>query len=115
MKVHVHDSKVHRELPAYEHIARRWTSSSHPGRANIRKLLDFFEVTGPKGKTHIVIVMDAAQMSLRDLQVVFMPDGFDEKFVKAAIVKLLGTLDYLHTEAEVVHTGIYTGPFVLFA
>ena len=80
--------------------------SSHPGRGNIRRLLDSFEVTGPHGK-HIILVFEAAQMSLRDMKLVFRQNGFDEDFVKGAIIELLKALDFLHTHGEVVHTGIH--------
>ncbi|KAL1873370.1 hypothetical protein Plec18167_006421 [Paecilomyces lecythidis] len=46
-------------------------------------------------------------MSLRDMKVVFRPNGFDEEFVKGAIIELLKALDYLHSCASVVHTGTY--------
>jgi hypothetical protein len=40
------------------------------------------------------------------MDTVFMNgNGFDEGFVKGAIKELLEALDFLHTEAELVHTG----------
>jgi hypothetical protein len=39
------------------------------------------------------------------MRVVFRRDGFDEDFVKGAIIELLQALDFLHSEGEVVHTG----------
>ena len=45
-------------------------------------------------------------MSIRDMDSVFMKGrGFDEQFVQGAIKELLEAIDYLHTVAEVVHTG----------
>ncbi|CAG8899765.1 unnamed protein product [Penicillium egyptiacum] len=82
--------------------------SSHRGRGNIRRLLDSFEVTGPQGK-HIVLVFEAAQISLRDLKLVFRPGGFDEDFVRGTIIELLKALDFLHTHGEVVHTDFHPG------
>lgn len=105
LKVYVHTSLVHRELPSYRHISRLIADSSHEGRSNIRTLLDSFEVTGPHGN-HIVLVFEAAQMSLRDMKLVFRQDGFDEDLVRGAIIELLKALDFLHTQGEVIHTGI---------
>ena len=65
LKVYVHSSLVHRELPFYNHIAHRIEDSAHKGRSNIRKLLDSFDVRGPHGK-HVTLVFEACQMSLRD-------------------------------------------------
>lgn len=80
---------------------------SYKGRGinNIRKLLNFFEVTGPHGK-HAVLVFEPAQMSLRDMRFVFRREGFEEEFVQGAIIELLKALDFLHSHGEIVHTGI---------
>ncbi|KAM0116433.1 hypothetical protein ACP6JC_007025 [Aspergillus fumigatus] len=79
--------------------------STHEGRGNVRRLLDSFVVNGPDGD-HVVLVFEPAQMSLRDMKVVFRPEGFDEDFVRGAIIELLKALDFLHTHGEIVHTGI---------
>lgn len=107
--MYVHTSSVHRELPFYHHIAHCIADSSHQRWGNIRRLLDSFEVNGPHGK-HIILVFEAAQMSLRDMKVVFRRDGFDEDFVRGAIIELLQVLDFLHSQGEVVHTGIVSSP-----
>lgn len=50
-------------------------------------------------------------MSIRDMDIVFMDSrGFSEGFVKGAIKELLEALDFLHTEAQSVHTGTYALP-----
>lgn len=108
----MHTSFVQRELPVYHHIARRMAESSHQGRSNIRRLLDSFEVTSPHGK-HIILVFEPAQMSLRDMRLAFRQDGFDENFVRGAIIELLKALDFLHTHGEVVHTGIAPLPIFI--
>ncbi|KAK9630037.1 hypothetical protein V6Z98_003587 [Aspergillus fumigatus] len=105
LKVYVRTSLVHRELPSYHHIASRMKDSTHEGRGNVRRLLDSFVVNGPDGD-HVVLVFEPAQMSLRDMKVVFRPEGFDEDFVRGAIIELLKALDFLHTHGEIVHTGI---------
>lgn len=102
--MYVHTSQVHRELPFYEHIAPRMTQGNHQGRENIRKLLRTFNLSGPHG-THVVLVVQPAQMSLRDMKAVFFKDGFDESLVKGAIAELLLALDFLHGQGETVHTG----------
>ncbi|KAJ0416883.1 kinase-like domain-containing protein [Aspergillus carlsbadensis] len=114
LKIYVHTSLVHRELPLYHHIAGHVGDSSHPGRRNIRSLLDSFEIKGPDGN-HLVLVFDPAQMSLRDMKVVFFPDGFHEDFVRGAVIELLKGLDFLHTQAEIVHTDVHPGNMLLGA
>lgn len=104
LKIYIHNSVQHRELPFYQHLEKA-LPSSHPGAKNVRKLLDSFKVLGPHGE-HVALALQVAQMSLRDMDTVFMKGrGFDEGFVKGAIQELLEALDFLHTEAQVVHTG----------
>ncbi|QKX62240.1 uncharacterized protein TRUGW13939_09399 [Talaromyces rugulosus] len=113
LKVYVHTSLVHRELPFYHHIAPRIANgNSHKGQENIRRMLDSFDVVGPHGK-HVILVFEPAQMSLRDMKLVFRPDGFDEDFVRGAITELLQAVDFLHSHGEVVHTDIHPGNMLL--
>lgn len=81
------------------------TTTENLGARNIRQLLHSFEIRGPHG-THAVLVFQPAQMSLRDMKAVFQKDGFDETLVKGTVQELLKALDFLHTEAQVVHTGM---------
>jgi serine/threonine-protein kinase SRPK3 len=65
LKIYIHNSAQHRELPFYEHL-NKILPSTHPGVSNVRKLQDSFEVVGPHGK-HIALVLQVSQMSLRDM------------------------------------------------
>ena len=82
---YVHTSLVHREIPFYHHIGPRLGKRSPKEPVNIRSLLDSFQIAGPRAM-HIVLVFEAAQMSLRDMKAVFRPAGFDEDFVRGAIL-----------------------------
>ncbi|KAJ5481567.1 hypothetical protein N7475_000379, partial [Penicillium sp. IBT 31633x] len=107
LKVYIHNSVFHRELPFYQHIAPHM-SSDHPGRENIRRFLDSFTITGPDGK-HIVLVQEPALISLFDLSQRMSDNRFPEQTVKEVITELLEALDFLHTECEVVHTDVHYG------
>ncbi|KAK9237119.1 kinase-like domain-containing protein [Lipomyces kononenkoae] len=112
LKIYIHNSVRHRELPFYNHL-NKILPSHHPGANNIRKLLGTFEIIGPHGK-HIALALQVSQMSLRDLDTVFMRGrGFDEEFVKGAIRELLEALDFLHTEVQAVHTDVHPGNLLL--
>ncbi|KAB8213561.1 kinase-like domain-containing protein [Aspergillus novoparasiticus] len=84
------------------------------GRTNIRRLLDLFEITG-EHSNHIILVFEAAQMSLRDMKPVFRPEGFDETFVQGTVTKLIEALDNVYNCGEVVHTDIHPGNMLLGA
>ncbi|QGI63646.1 hypothetical protein CEK26_007597 [Fusarium fujikuroi] len=104
LKIYVHTSRNHREIPVYESMSPILAKSSNPGRNNIRHLLGSFEISGQDGR-HKVLVMQPAQMSLRDFKQVFRPDGgFDENFVRGAIQELLKALEFIHEKAQLVHT-----------
>ncbi|KAK1507576.1 protein kinase domain-containing protein [Colletotrichum tamarilloi] len=97
LKIYIHNSAQHRELPFYEHLDK-YLPSRHPGAKNVRKLLSSFEVFGPYGK-HAALALQVSQMSIRDMGIVFMDGrGFSEGFVKGTIKELLKALDFLHTE-----------------
>ncbi|KAJ4213016.1 hypothetical protein NW759_011277 [Fusarium solani] len=113
LKVCIHNPVEHRELPFYEHLNTVLPTSKHVGVDNVRKLLAFFQVSGPHGN-HIVLALQVSQMSLRDMDTVFMKGrGFEEDFVKSAIKELLQAVDFLHTEAQAVHTDIHPGNLLL--
>uniref|UniRef100_A0A0D2XIU6 non-specific serine/threonine protein kinase n=1 Tax=Fusarium oxysporum (strain Fo5176) TaxID=660025 RepID=A0A0D2XIU6_FUSOF len=103
LKIYVHTSRNHREIPVYETLSPILGKTRHHGGGNIRIFLDSFEMSGPNGR-HKVLVLEGTQMSLRDYKEIFRTDGFDENFVKRAVKGLLKALDFLHTEAQLVHT-----------
>jgi len=104
LKVYVNSSKVHRELPVYNHLDQ--IQSDHPGRQCIRKLLDSFTVTGPHGQ-HICLVHQPLGMSLWDLKMKARDKVFSKVVLRMSIRELLVALDFLHDEAHVIHTGKY--------
>lgn len=92
------------ELPFYEQL-ETVRSGNHRGAGNIRRVLGSFNITGPHGEHHVVI-LQVAQMSLRDMDTVFMDgQGFDEGFTQGAVIELLEAIDFLHTKVGVVHSG----------
>ncbi|KAF4469567.1 kinase domain-containing [Fusarium albosuccineum] len=112
LKIYIHNSVRHRELPFYEHLDKV-LPSKHIGAGNVRKLIDSFDVKGPHGN-HIALALQVSQMSLRDMDTVFMKGcGFDEDFVKSAVKELLEAVDFLHTEVQAVHTDIHPGNLLL--
>ncbi|CCF42428.1 protein kinase [Colletotrichum higginsianum] len=114
LKIYIHNSAQHRELPFYQHLDK-FLPSLHPGAKNVRTLLSSFEVTGPHGK-HVALALQVSQMSIRDMGTVFMDGaGFPEEFVKGAVKELLEALDFLHTVVQSVHTDVHPGNLLLGA
>ena len=100
---------THRELSVYEHLAKVG-SSAHPGQSLIRELYDAFEVDGPAGR-HQCLVQQPMHMTVLEMMRL-NPRPFDLALLKMTLRRVLSALDFLHTEAGVVHTGTF-GPGVL--
>jgi len=104
LKVYVNSSKVHRELPIYQHLNQ--IQSNHAGRRCLRLLLDSFQVAGPAGK-HFCLVHQPLGMSLYDMKMRARGKVFSKDVLRISVRQLLAALDYLHKDAHVMHTGDY--------
>ena len=71
----------------------------------IRKALDSFQITFAEGNFEC-LVHPPLGMSLYDFRTQLRAKVLPEKIVKLTLVHLLLALDYLHVEAEIVHTGM---------
>lgn len=80
--------------------------SNHPGSSLVRKMIDKFELTGPRG-IHQCIVYEPLLTSLLHFQATLDPKSLPEDLLKGALQQLLLALDYLHSEAHVIHTGLW--------
>ncbi|KAK5102478.1 hypothetical protein LTR70_000334 [Exophiala xenobiotica] len=88
-----------REAKIYKHLSL--IKSDHPGQANIRGLYDTFELQSSAG-AHQCLLQPAMHMTLMDLlRMHDEPFGLD--LLKMTLGRLLRALDFLHTEAQVVH------------
>lgn len=102
LKVYVNSSARHRELPIYDRINQ--TQSNHSGRKCVRMLLDSFEISGPHGRHHC-LVHEPLGMSLYDLQMRARNRVFSKDVLRTSTRQLLAALDFLHTQAGIIHTG----------
>lgn len=79
--------------------------TNHPGSSLVRKMIEEFEITGPSG-SHQCIVYEPLLTSLLHFQATLKPQSLPEDLLKGALQQLLLALDYLHSEAHVIHTGL---------
>lgn len=86
-----------------EHLSK--IKSDHPGSGLVRKMIEKFEITGPRG-VHQCIVYEPLLTSLLHFQATLDPKSLPEDLLKGALQQLLLSLDYLHSEAHVIHTGL---------
>jgi hypothetical protein len=67
-------------------------------------LLDSFEITGPHGRHHC-LVHELLGMSLYDLEMRARNRAFNKDVLRTSTAQLLAALDFLHTQACIIHTG----------
>ncbi|EEQ28042.1 putative non-specific serine/threonine protein kinase [Microsporum canis] len=92
------------ELSIYEHLCE--VNSHHPGQRYIRELYDSFEIAGPNG-SHQCLIQQPMHLSILDMMNL-NPKPLDAPFLKEILKRLLLILDFLHTEANVIHTDLKT-------
>lgn len=77
----------------------------HPGRRVIPKLLNKFDIEGPNGRHHC-LVLEVAGCTVPHSKMVQYPWQFPLAVAKAIVSELIMGLDYIH-ECGVVHGGKY--------
>ncbi|KKZ60029.1 hypothetical protein EMCG_05211 [[Emmonsia] crescens] len=107
LKVYVNDLFRGNEIAIYERINAATAKQNHLGHETIRKCLSSFEVQGPQGKKHTCIVHEALGMTMEHILLNYVPDrAFRIEEIKMFILEILIGLDFLHTEAKVIHTDL---------
>lgn len=94
-----------REVEAYERLNA--CRASHAGAMFVRTALDSFQI-GPVGGLYQFLVHRPLGISLYDLRTQFTAKLLPEKLLKMTLLHVLLALDYLHTEAGIIHTGMLT-------
>ncbi len=92
-----------RELAAYSHLDA--IATSNPGALLVRQLLDSFTVTGSAGE-HQCLVHEPLGMSMETLRQLSPGQKLPKDLLKVFLIHVSQTLDFLHTDAEMIHTGI---------
>ena len=103
LKIFTNDRQNRQETKIYKHLMN--VQSEHPGRNFIRKACDFFPLQGPKGE-HQCLVHEPMLENTYELLHRNPSRRFTEDLLKVFLVRLLIAVDYLHTEANLVHTDI---------
>jgi len=100
---------THRELRVYEHLAK--VQSPHPGQSLIRELYDAFELDGTAGR-HQCLVQHPMHMTVLEMMRL-NSEPFNLPLLKMTLRRILSALDFLRTEANVIHTDLKTDNLML--
>ena len=98
------EEQVDNELNIYRHIEQ--SPASHPGRNVIRTLLDTFYIDGPQDKHRCLVhlpLWESVLAFLRRNPVERLPSAI----LAVVLHRLFLALDFLHTECQIAHTGLY--------
>ena len=90
-----------RGLKIYDRLSKLETT--HSGQRYIRELYEAFEISGPYGN-HQCLVQAPMHLSVLDM-LKSRREPFGLLLLKLTLLRLLEALDFLHGEAEIVHTG----------
>ncbi|KAI4704940.1 hypothetical protein J4E89_009525 [Alternaria sp. Ai002NY15] len=80
-------------------------NASHPGYHHVRTALDLFTIPR-KGGDHRCLVQKPMWDSFKDLLNRNPAHRFTDELLRAGLSQVFVALDYLHTEAKIVHTDI---------
>lgn len=94
---------VRRELAAYRHLSTITTNNT--GALLVRELLDSFKAMGPAGE-YQCLVHEPLGMSMETLRQLSPGRKVPEPLLRAFLIHLLQALDFLHTDANMIHAGI---------
>ena len=103
LKLFTHDRQNREETNIYKHLMS--VKSDHPGRDFIRPAWDFFTLQGPNGE-HQCLVHEPMLENTDELLCRNPTRRFHEGLLKLYMQRLLTALDYLHTDAHLIHTDI---------
>ena len=78
--------------------------TSHPGSILVRQMLDEFEVTR-RGHRYQAIVYAPLAITLRGFRKLFASQSLSVDLLKLVLQHIFIALDFLYTDARVIHTG----------
>ena len=103
LKIFTNDLQNREEINIYKHLMS--VQSKHPGRNYIRTALNTFTIEGPNGE-HQCLVHKPMLENVQEVLHRNLRDRFTENLLRVFLQRLLCALDYLHTDAHLIHTGM---------
>lgn len=101
-----HDSSHgRREKEVYKHLGN--VKSSHTGSMLVRRAIDDFQISSTDNTySYQCLVHPPLAISLYELRHRTIEKVLPEDLLKLTLIHTLLALDFLHTEAKTIHTGI---------
>lgn len=103
------------ELSILQHVSK--VNRAHEGWHFVRRLLDTFTINSGPG-THRCLVLEPLREPLSIYRLRFVGGVLPNDVLKLVVQMILHGLDYLHSECQIIHGGMFFScfkPFVLLA
>ncbi|OJJ45156.1 hypothetical protein ASPZODRAFT_100384 [Penicilliopsis zonata CBS 506.65] len=111
LKVYTASTATH-EVEIYHHL--QTIQSDHAGQTCLRPLIDVFQARSPNGDSlHTCLVHPPLGISLSQLTRLLPGKVMSSAMVRTTIRNVLAALDFLHTEAQVIHTDLQPNNILL--
>ncbi|KAG5963288.1 hypothetical protein E4U56_002793 [Claviceps arundinis] len=110
LKVHITHVPHLRELEVLQYL--KSLQSEHFAYEQIRLIEDHFTIQGSQG-SHIVFVLPPLGVSVKLLQELQPGGVYEEYHAVSSVERTVLALDFLHNEANVIHTDIHAGNLLL--
>ncbi|KAG2012682.1 hypothetical protein GB937_007034, partial [Aspergillus fischeri] len=99
LKIYISSPQANQEVRVLEHLSK--IKTDHPSSSLVRKIIEEFELTGPSA-----YCLRAAIIESLHFQATLDPTSLPEDLLKGALQQLLLALDFLHSEAHIIHTAL---------
>ncbi|KAL4809322.1 kinase-like domain-containing protein [Aspergillus unguis] len=106
LKVYIASETVSREIEIYGHL--KTIQSGHAGLSCLRPVLEIFQTPSPNQESsHTCLVHPPLGISLDQLTPLLPGGVMTSAMIRTTIRNILAALDFLHTEAHVIHTDLH--------
>ncbi|KAB8213320.1 kinase-like domain-containing protein [Aspergillus novoparasiticus] len=112
LKVYTASTTATREIEVYNHL--RSIQSNHAGQSCLRPLIEIFQTRSPNTEcVHICLVHPPLGISLDQLTRLLPHRVMSSAMVRTTIRNILAALDFLHTDAQIIHTDLQPSNILL--
>ncbi|KAI0105551.1 kinase-like protein [Nemania sp. FL0031] len=109
LKIQINTVPNNHEVRVYEHLEKH---RYFLGSIHIRPLERSFKIRGPHG-SHDVLVQAPLAIAITDFQDRIPKGVFPSTVVKEALKQMVPALDFLHSDAHVIHTDFHPGNLLI--
>ncbi|KAL4780116.1 kinase-like domain-containing protein [Aspergillus varians] len=112
LKIYTAATTTTREIEIYNHL--RTIQSNHAGQSCLRPLIEIFQTQSPdRQSVHTCLVHPPLGISLDQLTRLLPDRVMSSAMVRTTIRNVLAALDFLHTDARVIHTDLQPNNILL--